>query len=441
MKAWFLAWVWGFVCLATSETLLAEDAVEPSLIPVLQAAAADPDDVAKFDQLVVLAQERADELYGLLSGHFWKNPLESGWYHTSVGHQDPWVPLAAGQIQNNVLYRSQGGNAVRPLMVMLPWTTAITQNLMREAEAFARLGYDSVVVPARQVGKGWGASEEEHQDVLQTLRRVLLLAPIDPDRVYMTGFSRGGHGSWDVGLRQTGRFAAIFPRAGTMVHTGGYVRTGGVFLENAHDLPVMVAWGMKDAEAIAEGNDEAVRRLTKWKYTVNPVRHVDRAHERVTTVADMHAFASAHSRKAFPERLVKVANTPWDARHYWLEIARRLGEPWSEKEKLRLSAKTPPAPGIATRRVVWRTVAKRMCRIEAVRKGNKFQIKTKRVKRLRLLWNREIIDESKPVVVKAKGRELFRSHVTRNIAFTIQEFLRTGDGARLMDGEIVFDVK
>ena len=37
---------------------------------------------------------------------------------------------------------------------------------------------------------------------------------IDPQRVYLTGFSLGGFGTWALGLNSSDRFAALVPVAG-----------------------------------------------------------------------------------------------------------------------------------------------------------------------------------------------------------------------------------
>lgn len=44
----------------------------------------------------------------------------------------------------------------------------------------------------------------------ETLRR----EPVDPARVYLTGLSMGGYGSWDLAARMPGRFAAVLPICG-----------------------------------------------------------------------------------------------------------------------------------------------------------------------------------------------------------------------------------
>ena len=40
----------------------------------------------------------------------------------------------------------------------------------------------------------------------------------DPDRTYLTGLSMGGYGTWEFALHQPGRFAALVPVCGGLVH-------------------------------------------------------------------------------------------------------------------------------------------------------------------------------------------------------------------------------
>jgi predicted peptidase len=49
---------------------------------------------------------------------------------------------------------------------------------------------------------------------LGVLERVLADYPTDPDRVYLTGLSMGGYGSWDLAERMPERFAAVAPVCG-----------------------------------------------------------------------------------------------------------------------------------------------------------------------------------------------------------------------------------
>ncbi|MEM9018703.1 MAG: dienelactone hydrolase family protein [Verrucomicrobiota bacterium] len=52
------------------------------------------------------------------------------------------------------------------------------------------------------------------KDLNVLLDHVLVEVPCDPDRVYLTGFSMGGYGSWVWGAASPERFAAVVPVAG-----------------------------------------------------------------------------------------------------------------------------------------------------------------------------------------------------------------------------------
>lgn len=53
------------------------------------------------------------------------------------------------------------------------------------------------------------------------LDAVIKTEPVDPDRIYLTGLSMGGYGSWDLAARMPARFAALIPICG-----GGDETTG-----------------------------------------------------------------------------------------------------------------------------------------------------------------------------------------------------------------------
>lgn len=49
---------------------------------------------------------------------------------------------------------------------------------------------------------------------IAALERVCESEPVDPDRVYLTGLSMGGYGSWELAARMPERFAAVAPICG-----------------------------------------------------------------------------------------------------------------------------------------------------------------------------------------------------------------------------------
>ena len=55
---------------------------------------------------------------------------------------------------------------------------------------------------------------DEMRAVLGALRQVMAKHPVDPDRVYLTGLSMGGFGSWELATRHPELFAAVAPICG-----------------------------------------------------------------------------------------------------------------------------------------------------------------------------------------------------------------------------------
>ncbi|HET6274257.1 MAG TPA: prolyl oligopeptidase family serine peptidase [Bacteroidota bacterium] len=89
-----------------------------------------------------------------------------------------------------------------------------------------------VVSPQNQVGTSWSV-----EGLNALLDEVVARLPIDEDRVYLTGLSRGGYGTWHFACAHPERFAAIAPVCG-----GGYPDA----VCRLKNVPVWVFHGAKD---------------------------------------------------------------------------------------------------------------------------------------------------------------------------------------------------
>jgi predicted peptidase len=105
----------------------------------------------------------------------------------------------------------------------------------------------------------------EPKTILRLIEHVCASFPIDPDRVYLTGFSMGGSGTWRTACLDPSRFAAIAPLAG-----GGDV-------DQAARLANLPIWAFHGAEdnvvplSASQEMVEAVRRCGgQVKFTVYP---------------------------------------------------------------------------------------------------------------------------------------------------------------------------
>lgn len=78
------------------------------------------------------------------------------------------------------------------------------------------------IAPQCPDGKYWGCYTESLLAFLDWIAETL---PVDEDRVYVTGCSMGGTGSWMLAMADPDRFAAIAPVCGTGIYWNARVLT------------------------------------------------------------------------------------------------------------------------------------------------------------------------------------------------------------------------
>ena len=107
------------------------------------------------------------------------------------------------------------------------------------------------VAPQCPDGKYWACYTES---LLAFLDYVCESLPIDLDRVYLTGLSMGGTGTWMLAMAAPERFAAIAPICGSGIYWyGGILK----------DIPVMVYHGDCDETVPIHDSMEMVRSVNK----------------------------------------------------------------------------------------------------------------------------------------------------------------------------------
>lgn len=99
---------------------------------------------------------------------------------------------------------------------------------------------------------------------------ILARCPVDPRRVYLTGLSMGGHGTWVLGLQQPERFAALAPVCPPFPNDSSLTRR----IAALKDKPVWVFHGAKDEDVPPEHSQRMVDLLRRAgadvRYTVYP---------------------------------------------------------------------------------------------------------------------------------------------------------------------------
>lgn len=92
------------------------------------------------------------------------------------------------------------------------------------------------------------------KDLDQMLSRLLRKYRIDKDRMYLTGLSMGGFGTWQWAIDKPDRFAAIAPVCG-----GG----NPIFAEDLKNLPIWAFHGADDPVVPVKGTTEMVEAINK----------------------------------------------------------------------------------------------------------------------------------------------------------------------------------
>ena len=97
------------------------------------------------------------------------------------------------------------------------------------------------------------------QDVLDVIDRLQASFRVDPDRIYLMGWSMGGLGTWRIGQFFADRFAAMAPFCGW---------TGTEYLANLRNLPTLIVHGDADNSVPAAMDRAAAEQLKQWNYPV-----------------------------------------------------------------------------------------------------------------------------------------------------------------------------
>ena len=115
---------------------------------------------------------------------------------------------------------------------------------------------------------------------------------VDDSRVYLTGFSMGGYGTWDTAAAYPDRFAAIAPIAG-----GGNEQLAG----RLKDMPIWAFHGEQDVNVPVSESISMVEAVKPYSDEVKLTIYPDMTHDVWTKTyqnADLYSWFLAHSKAA-----------------------------------------------------------------------------------------------------------------------------------------------
>ena len=256
---------------------------------------------------------------------------------------------------------------------------------------------DFIVLAPYGRGEVAGYNGIAEGDVLRAMADVERAYNVDPDRVYLTGLSMGGGGTWHLGLRYPDRFAAIVPvcavgdldlfpfaQEASADDRALMALTGpSAIAENAANQQVFVFHGDEDPAVRVAHSRRMVERYRELGWLGKSVHYFELpgvnhlAWDFAYREASLFARLAPIRRNPFPDRVVYSTFSPRYNQAYWVRID-RIDKGFE------------------------------LARIEATRRVRLFEVKTRNLSAFSLLLGPELVPPGQRVEVKVDGVAAFR---------------------------------
>jgi len=218
---------------------------------------------------------------------------------------------------------------------------------------------------------------------------------VDPDRIYLTGHSMGGHMTWRSAFQFPDRFAAVSPMS------GGYDYVKSKDVTNLVNVPGYTTFGTDEPYQINAFNQTIARGCASTATRGLPGeagRHTIYGDE-VPKVAE---FFAKHPRDLYRQAVfarlgaqplafdTAEKNAAWGKEHQWNPARKIVASTVHWLRGFAREAEAPPEQRVMT--------------VAAAVSGNRFTVASENARRLRLYLHPRMVDFRQPVVVVANGK-------------------------------------
>jgi len=259
---------------------------------------------------------------------------------------------------------------------------------------------EGVYLAPRAPNDAWNMWHQGHVDVMfdRLIENLIVFEDVNPNRVYLLGYSAGGDGVYRLGPRMADRWAAAAMMAGhpgnsspvSLYNTPFTIHVGerdGAYNRNK----VARNWGRK----LEELQQEEAGGYIHWTEIYKGKGHwIDNGASAALP------WMAKHTRNPLPNHVVWQPNQ--HQRFYWLATNKLHG-------------------GI----------------VRATLKGQTIELQPGGLSEIVIRVNDHLLNLDEDIVVRSKGKELFRKRVERSIAMLSKTLDERGDPASIFSAEIV----
>jgi poly(3-hydroxybutyrate) depolymerase len=185
------------------------------------------------------------------------------------------------------------------------------------------LGIIKVALYGRRNHFYLGAAEE---DVLTVMNIVQSKYSIDQNKIYLTGSSMGGYGTWFIGLNHPDLFAAISPVCPPSIFQGTkFMNTVSPieYISNAQNLPARIYHGAADSTVNVDNSRQMAARLKGMNYDYVYTEYPGVGHDswnKADADKDRLPWLLKYTRNQYPDSVKHKAFYLRYGKAYWLEI-------------------------------------------------------------------------------------------------------------------------
>ncbi|MBI4945740.1 MAG: hypothetical protein HY840_04990 [Bacteroidetes bacterium] len=255
------------------------------------------------------------------------------------------------------------------------------------------------------------SSKTGERIALTLMKKIKTIYNINDTRIFLTGMSRGGGGTYNISKFHTDLFAGIAPISGATDF-----ENKALLLENFVPVPVYIIHGSKDNFVPVEYARNVYKKLQDLKCDVTYIEH-DKVYEKMPSIgghfyptellSDLVKWFDTKKRKGLPTKLFIYQTKNHHDRIYWLNAE---------------------------------TLSKDTASIEGEIKNNRVEIKTDGVKQIKIFLNKELINFSQPVYFIVNNKEISKKTLKPDVGILIKNYKKHIDKEMLFTAEVVLDL-
>ena len=267
---------------------------------------------------------------------------------------------------------------------------------------------EGIYLVPRAPTNSWNMWHQAHIDkfLSRLIENLIVLENVDPNRVYIMGYSAGGDGTYQLGPRMADRWAGVAVMAGhpndskpdNLRNTAFTVHMGA--MDSAYNRNQMAETWEKLLGSLQEKDPNGYKHLVQIYQAKG---HWMQGEDQIAI-----PWMTENTRNVYPDRVIWLQDNVTHNRFYWLAVK---GESMLNRSH-----------------------------IIAERNGQKINIKVATVSTVTVRLNDDMLDLELPVEIHFRGQLLFKGKVERRKVVIEKTILERGDYKSIFSAEVTVTI-